>query len=83
VKVFPGEVLGPQFIKATRGPLPSAKMLAVGGVSPENLGDWFKAGAFGVGLGSALTKPGGKEGTPDTIRAASKDVVARIAAIRK
>jgi 2-dehydro-3-deoxyphosphogluconate aldolase/(4S)-4-hydroxy-2-oxoglutarate aldolase len=83
VKVFPGEVLGPQFIKATRGPLPSAKMLAVGGVSPDNLGDWFKAGAFGVGLGSALTKPGGKEGTPETIRAASKDVVARIAAIRK
>ncbi|MDR3230532.1 MAG: bifunctional 2-keto-4-hydroxyglutarate aldolase/2-keto-3-deoxy-6-phosphogluconate aldolase [Synergistaceae bacterium] len=83
VKVFPGEVLGPQFIKATRGPLPNAKMLAVGGVTPENLGDWFKAGAVGVGLGSALTKPGGKEGTPETIRAASKDVIARIAAIRK
>ena len=83
VKVFPGEVLGPQFIKAVRGPLPNAKMLAVGGVAPDNLTDWFKAGAVGVGLGSALTKPGGKEGTPETIKAASRDIVAKIAAIRQ
>jgi len=76
-------VLGPQFIKAVRGPLPNAKMLAVGGVSSDNLADWFKAGAVGVGLGSALTKPGGKEGTPETIKAASRDIVAKIAAIRK
>ena len=83
VKVFPGEVLGPQFIKAVRGPLPNAKMLAVGGVAPDNLVDWFKAGAVGVGLGSALTKPGGKEGTAETIKAASQDIVTKIAAIRK
>ncbi|MDR1732341.1 MAG: bifunctional 2-keto-4-hydroxyglutarate aldolase/2-keto-3-deoxy-6-phosphogluconate aldolase [Synergistaceae bacterium] len=83
VKVFPGEVLGPQFIKATRGPLPNAKMLAVGGVSPDNLGEWFRAGAFGVGLGSALTKPGGKEGTAETIKAAAKDIVAKVADLRK
>ena len=83
VKVFPGEVLGPQFIKAARGPLPNATMLAVGGVAPDNLADWFKAGAVGVGLGSALTKPGGKEGTPETIKAASRDIVAKLAAIRK
>ena len=83
VKVFPGEVLGPQFIKAARGPLPNAKMLAVGGVGPENLTDWFKAGAVGVGLGSTLTKPGGKEGTPETIKAASRGIISRIAAIRE
>ena len=82
VKVFPGEVLGPQFIKAARGPLPDAKMLAVGGVTTENLGDWFKAGAVGVGLGSALTKPGGKEGTAETIKAASRDIVAKVAALK-
>ena len=83
VKVFPGEVLGPQFIKAVHGPLPNAKMLAVGGVTPENLADWFKAGAVGVGLGSALTKPGGVEGTAETIKTASRDIMAKIAAIRK
>jgi len=83
VKVFPGEVLGPQFIKATRGPLPNAKMLAVGGVTPDNLSDWFKAGAVGVGLGSALTKPDGKDGTHETIKAASQDIIAKITAIRR
>jgi 2-dehydro-3-deoxyphosphogluconate aldolase/(4S)-4-hydroxy-2-oxoglutarate aldolase len=82
VKIFPGEVLGPQFIKAARGPLPNAKMLAVGGVSSANLAEWFDAGAVGVGLGSALTKPGGKSGTTKTIKAASKDIVTKIAEIR-
>ncbi len=82
VKVFPGEVLGPQFIKATRGPVPSAKMLAVGGVAPDNLRDWFEAGAVGVGLGSALTKPYGVKGTAATIEAASRDIVTQIAKIR-
>lgn len=82
VKVFPGEVLGPQFIKAVRGPLPNAKMLAVGGVTPENLRDWFKAGVAGVGLGSALTRPGGTEGTAASIEKASREIVARIAEIR-
>jgi 2-dehydro-3-deoxyphosphogluconate aldolase/(4S)-4-hydroxy-2-oxoglutarate aldolase len=82
VKVFPGEVLGPQFIRAVRGPLPNAKMLAVGGVSSDNLEIWFKAGAVGVGLGSALTKPGGVDGTSGTIEAAARDVAAKITSIR-
>ena len=82
VKVFPGDVLGPQFVKAVRGPLPNAKMLAVGGVSIGNLENWFKAGAVGVGLGSALTKPGGKDGTGETINAASQEMVTKIAAMR-
>jgi 2-dehydro-3-deoxyphosphogluconate aldolase/(4S)-4-hydroxy-2-oxoglutarate aldolase len=82
VKVFPGEVLGPQFVKAVRGPLPHAKMLAVGGVAIDNLESWFKAGAVGVGLGSALTKPGGRDGTSEAIEAASREIVAKIASIR-
>ncbi|MDR1875268.1 MAG: bifunctional 2-keto-4-hydroxyglutarate aldolase/2-keto-3-deoxy-6-phosphogluconate aldolase [Synergistaceae bacterium] len=82
VKVFPGEVLGPQFVRAVRGPLPNARMLAVGGVSSGNLESWFRAGVVGVGLGSALTKPDGRTGTRETIGAASRDIVAKIAAIR-
>jgi 2-dehydro-3-deoxyphosphogluconate aldolase/(4S)-4-hydroxy-2-oxoglutarate aldolase len=83
VKIFPGEVLGPQFVKAVRGPLPRAKMLAVGGVAADNLESWFKAGAVGVGLGSALTKPDGRDGTGETIEAASRKIVAQIASIKK
>jgi 2-dehydro-3-deoxyphosphogluconate aldolase/(4S)-4-hydroxy-2-oxoglutarate aldolase len=83
VKVFPGEVLGPKFVKAARGPLPNVKMLAVGGVTHENLKEWFDAGVAGIGLGSALTKPDGKPGTLETIREASKDIVRRISGIRE
>lgn len=82
VKVFPGEVLGPDFVKAVRGPIPSAKMLAVGGVTPDNLESWFKAGVCGVGLASALTKPGGKEGCSESIEAASRAIVSKIKNIR-
>jgi len=82
VKVFPGEVLGPKFIKAALAPVPHAKMMPTGGVSVDNLADWFAAGAYAVGMGNALTKPGGKEGDLDAVRAAAKSVVERIRQIR-
>lgn len=82
LKAFPGEVLGPAFIKALRGPLPDAKIVAVGGVSDANLKEWFDAGAFGVGLGSALTKPSGYAASYEAICAASREAVRKIALIR-
>lgn len=56
VKLFPGEVLGTAFVRALRGPLPDTRLLVTGGVAPtvESVGEWLKAGAFAVGLGSAL-----------------------------
>lgn len=55
-KVFPGDVLGPKFVKALRAPMPWSKIMVTGGVKPEkeNLEAWFKAGAFCVGMGSNL-----------------------------
>lgn len=82
VKAFPGEVLGRSFIKAVHGPLPHAQIMPIGGVSPNNLEDWFAAGAFAVGLGSALVKPHGKEGDYPAILETAEDIVARIAKIR-
>lgn len=82
VKIFPGSVLGPGFIKAVHGPLPQLEMVAVGGVTPENLGDWFGAGAYAVGLGSALTKAGGADGTYEDVKARAEDVVRRVKATR-
>ncbi|NKX39392.1 2-dehydro-3-deoxy-6-phosphogalactonate aldolase [Tritonibacter mobilis] len=59
LKFFPGEVIGPTGLKAVRAVLPSeVPCWAVGGVSPTNLAQWFAAGAYGVGVGSALFKPG-------------------------
>ncbi|NLA91073.1 MAG: bifunctional 4-hydroxy-2-oxoglutarate aldolase/2-dehydro-3-deoxy-phosphogluconate aldolase [Synergistaceae bacterium] len=83
VKAFPGDTLGPKFIKAVHGPLPNAQIMPIGGVNPGNLEDWFRAGAFAVGLGSALVRPGGQDGDYDTIRRTAEEIVSRIAEIRK
>jgi 2-dehydro-3-deoxyphosphogluconate aldolase/(4S)-4-hydroxy-2-oxoglutarate aldolase len=56
IKIFPGSVLGPEFIKAVKGPMPWLKLMPTGGVEPtkENLRAWLKAGAVCVGMGSQL-----------------------------
>ena len=56
VKLFPGGVYGPGFIKGIKGPQPWTKVMPTGGVSPtvENLASWFNAGATCVGMGSKL-----------------------------
>ena len=56
VKLFPGNIYGPDFIKAIKGPQPWTSIMPTGGVSttPENLNAWFKAGATCVGMGSQL-----------------------------
>ena len=55
-KVFPGDVLGPGFVKALRAPMPWSRVMVTGGVRPEreNLEKWFKSGASCVGMGSNL-----------------------------
>lgn len=54
VKLFPGSLGGPPYLKALRGPLPDIEIMPTGGVSLENAGDWIAAGAFAVGAGSQL-----------------------------
>ena len=56
LKLFPGDLFGPAFIKDIRGPLPYAKIMPTGGVSVETAGAWIKAGAVAVGAGSSLIK---------------------------
>ncbi|HRU63517.1 MAG TPA: bifunctional 4-hydroxy-2-oxoglutarate aldolase/2-dehydro-3-deoxy-phosphogluconate aldolase [Paludibacteraceae bacterium] len=55
-KVFPGEVLGPAFVKALKAPMPWSNLMVTGGVKPEenNLKSWFDAGVMCVGMGSNL-----------------------------
>ena len=55
-KIFPGDVLGPAFIKGIKAPMPWSQIMVTGGVKPsrENLEGWFKAGATCVGMGSNL-----------------------------
>jgi Entner-Doudoroff aldolase len=54
VKVFPATALGPSYIKDVRAPLPQVKLMPTGGVTLDNAGDWIRAGAIAVGVGSAL-----------------------------
>ena len=54
VKVFPATALGPGFLKDVRGPMPHVKLMPTGGVTLDNAGEWIRAGAVAVGVGTAL-----------------------------
>lgn len=54
IKVFPADVVGMEFFKAILAPMPHLKLMPTGGVTLTNAGEWLKAGACAVGIGSAL-----------------------------
>lgn len=59
LKLFPGEAIGPEVVRAWRSVLPKATQLyPVGGVTSERIGPYRRAGADGFGIGSGLYKPG-------------------------
>src|SRR5436190_11079935 len=83
VKVFPATTLGPQFIKDVRAPLPHVKLMPTGGVTLDNAGDWIRAGAVAVGIGSALLDGAAIEsGRFDVIAANARRVVAGVSSAR-
>ncbi len=76
VKVFPGEVVGPAGLRAWRSVLPrDVGLVAVGGVTVDNLPEWLAAGAAGVGIGSSLYRPGR---TPDDVGTIAARIVSAI-----
>ena len=77
VKVFPGSVLGVEFVKAVKAPLPQAPLLPTGGVSLDNVGAWLKAGCVAVGVGGELTK-GAKTGDYAQVTATAEAFMERI-----
>ena len=77
VKVFPGESLGPDFVKAVRAPLPHAPLMPTGGVSIENVASWIKAGCVAVGVGGHLTA-GAKRGDFESVTRIAREFMARI-----
>jgi len=54
VKVFPADVVGMAFFRAIKAPMPQLKLMPTGGVTLTNAGEWLRAGACAVGVGSAL-----------------------------
>jgi 2-dehydro-3-deoxyphosphogluconate aldolase/(4S)-4-hydroxy-2-oxoglutarate aldolase len=57
VKLFPGSAYGPSIISAFKAPLPHLNIMPTGGVSLENMADWFRAGVVTVGVGGNLLAP--------------------------
>ena len=79
VKVFPATALGPGYFKDVRGPLPQVRLMPTGGVSLENAGEWIKAGAVAIGVGTALVE--GKAVAAGDFSAITKRAEAFVAAV--
>jgi 2-dehydro-3-deoxyphosphogluconate aldolase/(4S)-4-hydroxy-2-oxoglutarate aldolase len=86
VKVFPGSLGGPSYIKALKGPFPDIPMMPTGGVSSSNVAEWFAVGVVAVGAGSELCPPAlAKEGkfSEITQRAVAFAQVVKAARVQK
>lgn len=57
IKLFPGNMYQPEFVRNVKAPLPQVNIMPTGGVSLDNLAQWFKAGSVAVGVGGDLTSP--------------------------
>ena len=70
LKFFPAEAGSPSVVKAQRAVLPpTAKLVVVGGITPDHVAAYRQAGADGFGLGSVLYRPGA---TADAVRLAAE-----------
>ncbi len=84
VKVFPATALGPGFLKDVRGPLPQVKLMPTGGVTLDNAGDWIRAGAVAVGVGTALLDTAAiAAGNYRQLRSNAERIVASVRAARE
>ena len=86
VKLFPGSVYGPGFVKAIKAPQPWTTIMPTGGVVPseENLSAWFNAGVTCVGMGSKLIgKDVIQDGDFDGLEAKTKAALSLIEKLRK
>ena len=68
LKIFPGNVVGPEAIRSFRGPLPQGDYMPTGGVDIGNAEEWIAAGACAIGTGGSLTKGTDYEAMTDRAR---------------
>jgi 2-dehydro-3-deoxyphosphogluconate aldolase/(4S)-4-hydroxy-2-oxoglutarate aldolase len=83
IKIFPGSLGGPAYIKALKGPFPNIPMMPTGGVNTANVAEWFAAGVVAVGAGSELCPPAlAREGKFDEITKIAAEFVQVIRSAR-
>lgn len=71
IKLFPGDVFGAKYVKAIKAPIPHVEIMPTGGVSVDNIEEWFANGVSCVGVGSSLIK-GSLEDIENTAKAFMK-----------
>ena len=71
IKLFPGDVFGAKYVKAIKAPIPNIEIMPTGGVSVDNIEEWFANGVSCVGVGSSLIK-GSLEDIENTAKAFMK-----------
>jgi 2-dehydro-3-deoxyphosphogluconate aldolase / (4S)-4-hydroxy-2-oxoglutarate aldolase len=78
IKIFPaGNVGGPKYIKALKGPLPDVPLIPTGGVNLQTAAEFLEAGAAALGIGGELVHPGHlKSGNTQAIVDAARTFVA-------
>jgi 2-dehydro-3-deoxyphosphogluconate aldolase / (4S)-4-hydroxy-2-oxoglutarate aldolase len=74
VKLFPGSLGGPEYLRALRAPFPGVPFIPTGGVSAANAQEWFAAGAVAVGAGGALAPPA-LDGERDAVVERARELV--------
>lgn len=81
LKLFPAEIAGPAGLKAMMAVMPEdISVLAVGGVSTDNIGDWSRAGAHGYGIGSSIYRPGD---SPEIVRTKTASMIEAVNMLRR
>lgn len=78
VKLFPGDVFGAKYVKAVKAPIPQVEIMPTGGVSIDNVDQWFEMGVSCVGVGSSLFNAGSLE----DIENLAKEFVEKIKDVR-
>lgn len=78
IKLFPGEAFGPKYVKSIKAPIPQIEIMPTGGVSIDNVEEWFKMGVSCVGVGSSLLGKGSLE----DIENLAREFKSKIAQIR-
>ncbi|OTN76796.1 keto-hydroxyglutarate-aldolase/keto-deoxy- phosphogluconate aldolase [Enterococcus sp. 8G7_MSG3316] len=81
LKLFPGSAYGPSIISAFKAPLPQLNIMPTGGVSLENMAEWFDAGVVAVGVGGNLLAPAAK-GDFAAVTEVAKQYAAKLTEIR-
>ena len=77
IKLFPGDAFGAKYVKAIKAPIPHVEIMPTGGVSVDNIDEWFANGVSCVGVGSSLIK-----GTLEDIENTAKAFVKKMDKIK-